>query len=120
MFDPAFPSAVVRGPDLPAPAEGLYAFAPIILFILVLSLWGLVRHRRERARGRRRAGFMAGLALSSALGNVLVEFNAMFDPSRPVAMLMQDDTERTIEAPGDERDPPVPSPVVQPFSPERP
>jgi len=110
MFDPAFPSAVVRGPDLPAPAEGLYAFAPIVLLILAISLWGLVRHRRERARGRRRAGFMAGLALSGALGNALVELNVMFDPSRPVAVLMQDDTERTPEVPGDERDPRAPYP----------
>jgi len=89
--------AVVRGPDLAPPAEGLLALAPVMLVLALISLVLLFRHLRRRRRqppSERRASFMVTLACSAALGSVLIELNAMFDPSRPVAMLVQEDRER--------------------------
>ncbi|MCA9709496.1 MAG: hypothetical protein KDK70_26905 [Myxococcales bacterium] len=97
---------VVRGPVLTPPAEGHYALAPVVAVLLLVSLVGYIRRRRARAHAPRRAGVMARLALSAALGNALLELNALFDPSRPVAMVMErGDYERTPDGRGDGRDP---------------
>lgn len=104
------PYAVVRGP-MPPPDEGFYAAAPVVLVLLVVSLWVLVRRRRVRAQvqsqSRRRGGIMASIALSAALGNALVELGGFFQPDRPVAMAMErGDCEHTPEGVGDGRTPP--------------
>lgn len=95
---------VVRGPNLPPPAEGFYALAPLVVTLLVLSVLYWLRLRRVRASSRRRGGVMANFALSVALGNALVELGAMLDPNRPVAMVMErGDCERDAEGVGDGR-----------------
>ena len=100
------PHAVVRGP-MPPPAEGFYAAAPVVLVLLLVSLWVFVRRRRVRAQSQRRGGIMASIALSAALGNALVELGGFFQPDRPVAMAMErGDCERTPEGVGDGRTPP--------------
>jgi hypothetical protein len=98
------PDAVVRGPNLPPPTDGLYALAPLVVLLLVLSVLYWVRLRRVRKSARRRAGMLPGFALSVALGNALVELGAMLEPSRPVAMAMQRaDGHRDDEGVGDGR-----------------
>lgn len=94
----------IRGPYFPPPADGLVALAPLVVGLLVLSLLYWIRLRRVRASSRRRAGMLAGFALSVALGNALVELGAMLDATRPVAMQMdRGDCERDVEGIGDGR-----------------
>lgn len=103
------PSAVVRGP-MPPPDEGIYAMAPVVLVLLLVSLGVLIRRRRLRAASRRRGGTMAGFALSVALGNALVELSSILQPDRPVAMVMeQGDGDHAPEGVGDGRDPSQPA-----------
>jgi hypothetical protein len=98
------PDAVIRGPNLPPPPEGLYALAPLVLGLLVLSVLYWIRLRRVRASSRRRGGILASFALSVALGNALVELGAVLDASRPVAMVMErGDCDRDVERVGDGR-----------------
>lgn len=88
--------------ELPPPTDGLYAFAPLVVALLVLSALYWIRRRRIRASSRRRAGVMASFALSAALGNALVEMGAMLDPSRPVVMIMErGDCEHEADEAGD-------------------
>jgi hypothetical protein len=96
--------AVIRGPNLPPPAEGFYALAPLVVVLLVLSALYWIRLRRIRASSRRRGGMLASFALSVALGNALVELGAVLDATRPVAMAMQrSDCHRDVEGVGDGR-----------------
>jgi hypothetical protein len=98
------PDTVVRGPNLPPPPEALYALAPLVLGLLVLSALVWVRRRRLRASARRRGGLLPTFALSVALGNALVELGAVLEANRPVAMAMErGDCHRDAEGPGDGR-----------------
>lgn len=102
--------AVVRN-ELPPPTDGLYALAPLVVALLVLSALYWIRLRRARASARRRGTTVAGFALSAALGNALVELGAVLDPNRPVAMVMErGDCDRDDEGTGDGRLPPPPPP----------
>src|SRR4051812_42120508 len=83
------PDSVVRGPYLPPPTDGTYALAPLVVMLLALSALYWIRLRRIRASSHRRGGMLASFALSVALGNALVDLNAMFDATRPVAMAME-------------------------------
>jgi hypothetical protein len=86
LLDPIGPQTVVRGPILPPATDGSYALAPLVLVLLVVSVLVWVQRRRIRASAPRRAGVMASFALSVALGNALVELNAMLDATRPAVM----------------------------------
>ncbi len=102
------PDAVIRGPDLAPPAEGLYALLPLVLLLLLLTVVVLIRRRRERLCARRRqVGFMANFGLSAALGNALAEMNALLDPSRPAVMATEHETEEGRDRLGDGRMPPI-------------
>lgn len=101
------PDAVVRGPYLPPATDGSFALAPLVVMLLALSALYWIQRRRIRASSRRRAGVMASFALSVALGNALVELNAMLDATRPVAMAMERGVhDRDADGAGDGRLPP--------------
>lgn len=96
--------AVIRGPYLGPPPDGLYALGPLVVGLLLLSALYWIRLRRIRASSRRRGGMLASFALSVALGNALVELGAVLDATRPVAMAMErGDHYRDVEGVGDGR-----------------
>lgn len=97
---------VIRQPD-PPPGDGTLALAPLVLILLVFTGLAAIERRRARRRGAARAGFLAGLVLSTALGNALMELNHVLDPSRPMVVQLEP-AEHAFQAPGA---PPQPGPA---------
>lgn len=103
------PGMTVLREPLPPEGDGTLALAPLVLLILVFSVLYAIRRRRIRKRTGSR---LTSFALGAAVGNALLELNAMFQPDRPAVMTKADDhaEPRTF---GDGRIPePGPGPTV--------
>lgn len=101
-FDPRPP--VVRMDEPIPPEAGAGALQPIALALLILSIYAVWRQRR-RAKKLGLTG-MRSFAVGAAVGNVLMDINALLMPDRPDAAVMASLEEEVVaDAFGDGRRP---------------
>ena len=85
----------------PLPADIAYALSPLVVLLLLVSVLYAIQRRRHR---RERAGTLVTLAFGAALGNALVELDAVFQPQRAQVTMVADLEEEPAEV-GDGREP---------------
>ncbi|MEM7154294.1 MAG: hypothetical protein AAF799_15720 [Myxococcota bacterium] len=97
------PGMTVLREPLPPEGDGTLALAPLVLLLLVFSVLYAIRRRRIR---KRTGSTLTSFALGAAVGNALLELNAIFQPDRPAVMT----TERDLSEPTTFGDGRIPGP----------